>query len=526
MPRNKGGTARVAKLRTRLITFFLMTTLITFVTSIFSFYSAQSFIEGTDNLFNKSIELNLVYDNLSKAEKSLETYLATKSSESLTAYNRLSATLMNWSAQVQEQPFYMGQSLAPLNIARMIDTFLSSAASAIEAKRGRNIDVYVELFNKSQRTAELIFEAIDKQSVEQLRLSTSQYQSMSARINAMQVFNIGLVVVVLLVNTIMIFLFSKRFTEPITELVHSSQMVAQGKFDIGPPAFDTHDEITTLSIAFYKMVGDLKAYFAEITEKAELEVRLKEERERYLNMQGALRDAEFKALQSQINPHFIYNTINIGAQIAMLEGDDKTCVFLENVADIFRYNLRSMATPVSLREEIENIRAYMFVFKMRFAEMVEYREDVEQDDELLMALMPRLTLQPIVENAYKHGLSEMESGGRITLSVRREGAYAKIVVADNGAGMTRERIAYVLGSSGNAERADLEPGQKDEGMATGIGLHNIIERLRLSFGQDVLGIESVKGHGTKVILRLPLAAPEGYAMLGQSAPKDKSKGGV
>jgi sensor histidine kinase YesM len=376
----------------------------------------------------------------------------------------------------------------------MLETFGGYSARAIEAKRGRSIDLYVELYNRSHKIAELIYNAIDKQSVEQLRLSTEQYQAMSSRINAMQVFNAALVVAVILVNVVVIILFSKRFTAPITQLVRTTSQVAQGNFDVEQPAVETHDEIAALTDAFYRMVRELKTYFAEITEKAELEVSLKEERMRNLHMESELHEAEFKALQAQMNPHFIYNTINIGAQIAMLEGDEKTSVFLEKVADVFRYNLRPMAAPVTLRDEIDNIRAYMFVLKMRFADLVEYVEDVERDEAMLQTPMPRLTLQPIVENAYRHGLSEMENGGRIAFVARRVGGRAVLSVSDNGAGMTRSQIDDALaGKSGTAGST-----------ATGLGIGNIIQRLRLFLGEDVLSIESEKGKGTVVTLRLPV----------------------
>lgn len=486
------------KLRTRLIVFFLMTTLITIVMSIYMDFTSRAFITSTNSLFSKSIELNRVYDTLSKAQKHLELFLSTKSSESFTSFSRCEADINEWAQQALARTESTRFNLMMINIAHMTETYLEKANLAAEAKRGRNIDRYVQYYDEASQIAARMYRMIDQLSVDQLRQSTQAYQNISGRITAMQWFNAVLMCVVVVVNIGIIMLFSHRFTLPITQLVNVSRMVSQGNFEIEPFEYTANDEISVLSHAFYQMVGDLKAFVSNIQEKAQLEMSLKEERMRNMAMQNELRDAEFKALQAQINPHFIYNTINIGAQIALLEHDDKTCTFLENVAEIFRYNLKSMASPVTLREELENIRAFMYVYKMRFADLVEYVEEVASPPQSLGVKMPRLTLQPIVENAYKHGLSENENGGRITLSVRSDGARLLVSVEDNGKGMEAETLTKIVdGNSGDGLSLS----------STGIGLNNIIKRLELFYARDdVFCIESTPGKGTRVILRLPLTA--------------------
>lgn len=156
-----------------------------------------------------------------------------------------------------------------------------------------------------------------------------------------------------------------------------------------------------------------------------------------------------------------------------------------------------MDTTVTLQDEINNVKTYMYILKTRFGDRVDFK--VEVDEKVLDVEMPCTIIQPVVENAFIHGLEDVEEGGFIKLTVKRDDDKVLIEVVDNGRGMSKEKVKAILS-------ADYEDLSKKH--VTGIGLHNIINRLRLFYNisaiQDVIEIDSKIGEGTKVTLKIPL----------------------
>ena len=269
-------------------------------------------------------------------------------------------------------------------------------------------------------------------------ISTSDnYAAISKRMQFATTFNNILIICVIIFVSAMIISFSFQITKPITKLASYAKRVSVGDFDVEVQSV-TGGEIGVLYNAFNLMVVSIKEYINEIQEKARLEASLNEQQLNNLKMKNELREAELLALQSQINPHFIFNTINIGAKIAMLEGDKRTCTYLENAADIFRYNLKGLDSYVTLKQEMDNVCAYIYLLQTRFGDSVNFETDFGDDPSALEILVPRMILQPIAENAYIHGISEMEEGGTITLMVRSNEEFVYVYVMDNGQGMSRK----------------------------------------------------------------------------------------
>lgn len=214
----------------------------------------------------------------------------------------------------------------------------------------------------------------------------------------------------------------------------------------------------------------------------------------------ALKEARFKALESQVNPHFLFNTLNIIAKLAFLEGATETEAMTYALADLMRYSLRSSSDTnrlVTLRDEIEHARQYLLIQKMRYRDRLQFNFEI--DEMALEMRVPPLTIQPIIENAFVHGLEPSERPGQLLLSVQRAREYVVISVQDSGVGISREQIHKLL-----AEQAD---NMDDHWSAhtTGLGLTHVHNRLRYYYGERCqLFIESELGSGTTVRLLLPL----------------------
>ncbi|HCX95870.1 MAG TPA: hypothetical protein DHU26_02555 [Spirochaetaceae bacterium] len=244
------------------------------------------------------------------------------------------------------------------------------------------------------------------------------------------------------------------------------------------------------------MQDSVQKAFAELTRKAELERSLMEERMRVLTYQHRLKDAELLALQTQINPHFLYNTLSAGWQLALAEGNEKTAEFLEKLAAFIRYALKPSTRFVLVSEEIECVRQYIWLLKLRFGER--YRFRIEVQDEALGNETPALVLQPLVENAIAHGLRDIEEGGDVIVSARIEGETIRLSVSDSGKGMAKDDIARALSA---ADPEDTTPQR-------GIGLHNVVRRVALATGGlGKVEIESEPGHGTRITIVLPVGKP-------------------
>jgi len=204
-----------------------------------------------------------------------------------------------------------------------------------------------------------------------------------------------------------------------------------------------------------------------------------------------LRAAELKALQTQVNPHFLFNTLNAASRLAMMEGAPRTQELVFALASLLRYSLRKIDQLVPLSEEILHIRLYLFIHQIRYPDRIRVEIDVPQ--ELMTVRVPLLTLQPLVENAIVHGLEPKIEGGTVRISGRKCNGQALIVVEDTGVGMPPDRLAEVVSS------------RSGRGHTTGLGLNNVRSRLRHYFGPESdITVESRPGAGTRVTIRVPL----------------------
>lgn len=239
------------------------------------------------------------------------------------------------------------------------------------------------------------------------------------------------------------------------------------------------------------MLDSIRSYIQETKDNYERESRLLENE---LVMKNDLKEAQLKYLQAQINPHFLFNSLNAGAQLAMMEGAEKACLFIENMADFFRYNVRKIDKDTTLREELQLVDNYIYILNVRFSGEIHY--DTQIDERLVSVIMPSMILQPIIENAVNHGIREMEGLGEIHLFVYGDGEHICIKVADNGKGMDEATARKIIrGESAHSQQ------QRD---SAGIGMDNVINRLRRYYNtEQVLNIRCPESGGTEIILYIP-----------------------
>ena len=159
---------------------------------------------------------------------------------------------------------------------------------------------------------------------------------------------------------------SETVTSPICKLAEYTRKISKGNFELEDIQVASRDEVGELAVAFNRMKDDIRRLIEELNQKSQVEARLHQQELKNIRMDELLKESQLLALQSQINPHFLFNCLNAGAQLAMLEDAERTGVFLEKMADFFRYNVRKMEDDALLWEEVDAVDNYIYILNVRF----------------------------------------------------------------------------------------------------------------------------------------------------------------
>ena len=198
-------------------------------------------------------------------------------------------------------------------------------------------------------------------------------------------------------------------------------------------------------------------------------------------------------LQSQINPHFLFNTLNAISRLALLEGADRTQEVVYALAELLRGSLRKAGQLAPLREELSYVHNYLLIQQTRYPDRLKVEFDVEED--CLQSEIPLLTLQPLVENAIVHGLEPKEAGGTLWLRIMRLGDQVQIEIIDDGLGMPEDVVEEIK---------KLDRTRTGRCHVTGLGVNNVVKRLQYHFGDEFQWqIQSEIGQGTHITIYLP-----------------------
>lgn len=377
-----------------------------------------------------------------------------------------------------------GSDLALMNYRHIIDTFLEQAGQMIAEIDDQDSNTMAGAYIEAEQTQRFIRE--EAQELVDLELNQYKpiYEEIMSTTGKLNELGVLLVITAAVLSITMAIWLSSSITGPIRRLVATAKQISKGRMDTKAPESVNNDEISILCRAFNGMIDNIQELMKENIKSVEKDRLVKE--------------LELKMLQSQINPHFLFNTLNSIAKLAYLEGAARTSDLTVSVSRLLRYNLQKLDQAVPLREEVEHVTEYINIQKARFRDRITFEMDI--DDKALEGLIPCLTLQPIFENAFVHGLEQMEEGALLSLSIRVDGGLVEISIRDNGAGMNRETVARLMDSI----REDA-PRLSGNGQSTGLGTHNVFKRLHLFFdGKQQIEIDSSEGQGTSVLFRLPL----------------------
>ncbi len=302
------------------------------------------------------------------------------------------------------------------------------------------------------------------------RLTTQLNEQVNAFIMLCVIVVAAIVVVVILITLLIL----KSITNPLEKLCRITGQISKGDFNVRAK-INTMDEIGVLSDS----VDDM-------TEKLEIMVKQIKDDER------KMRHAELRLLQEQINPHFLYNTLD--TIIWLIEGNDteKAVGMVMSLSEFFRLALSKGKEYITIREEEMHIRSYLEIQQVRYRDILDY--EIIINPEVYDCRILKLTLQPLVENSLYHGIKYKRAKGKITIEGGEDGELIRFSVRDNGVGMEKEEL----------ERLREEISRPCKETKKGFGLANVNERIRMNFGMQYgMEIHSVKGEGTCVNITIP-----------------------
>lgn len=330
-----------------------------------------------------------------------------------------------------------------------------------------------------------------------LRLGRATMQHGSARYRqtlrlyeALPVLNVILLLLSFLTVAGIFRLLEGSLIRPILEMSAQSRRLAENDFTVPDLSVRNDDEVGELILAFNRMKHATMDQIATLEEKNRIESDLHRQQLERLELEQNLDRTKLEMLKSQVNPHFLFNTLNMISCMARLEDAAQTDRMILSLSGIFRYNLRTKEQEVALGQELEALDDYIRIQQTRFEGRISYKKQILVDP--WRVRLPSFTLQPIVENAFLHGLARREEGGRVFLRIWQEGALLYISIADNGVGMDARQLARLSGSV----REGRQTGQ-------GIGLGNISRRIAMLYPEGDLRIYSRPQRGTVIQCVIP-----------------------
>ena len=470
-----------------------MIAVLLFAMNMIFYVRINNSMQKMDNVYASNAELTELSQVFEKVQDNMYDYLKVKSSQVLLDYYQNETKYRNQLEKLNEKNINDSAKLLERNIRKMSETYLECTAETVAAKRGRNVEKYKRKYDDATKLYGYIQSSIDELNNLMFQENSSTYSVLRAVMRYLEISNTIIMIVIVAGGMILLILATRKMFIPLSNMAETAQLVGQGNFRVKMHDTDAQDELGVVTRAFNTMVENLDLYMARTKASMEKEQQMME---RELLMENHLKEAQLKYLQSQINPHFLFNSLNAGAQLAMMEDAEQTGIFVEKMADFFRYNVKKGQEDATLGEELEAVDNYIYILNVRFAGDIHFSKDV--DETLENVRVPSMILQPVVENSVNHGIRDIEWEGKIHLKVTGDADYIRISVKDNGKGMTPEQIESVL--SGNKEH------KSEEGDSTGIGMNNVISRLELYYEEKGLVEINSDGvdKGTEVVIYIPV----------------------
>lgn len=488
--------------------------------------SNNRFTAALDDDLNLLVDLQTMVEEMDTATAAISNYGVSGLEDYQNTYTVLSAEL--------DQSFGIPNSYEKgsdgyylyFDLINMYRSYIEQADRVAETYESGRESVYVnDEINDLRKNNIFVKEQLNRIIAFELTAIDEKYGSIEEAIKRREEMIYVVVFLVIIITLGLGALIANRLAEPIHRLSLALSRIGKGEFDMPPLEAGGTGEVANILVDFNKMQSRLSENIGLMQENSRIKDQLKNQEIELLETENHLKQSKLDFLQSQINPHFLYNTLNSIQTLADIEEAPQTEKMLEHLSSLMRYNVKKVNTVVLLSEEVGVIRDYVYIQMIRFGQRIQFVEDC--DSEALKVHVPSMILQPLVENAMIHGLEPKMGQGTLILSAKVIEDHVILKVRDDGLGMEQAIIDRMMAYAGTEEitvesgsrigqdavedhiAKDAE-GIKDKNAedvkknARSIGVANVIRRCHLYYGHNVVSISSVIGEYTEFEFRLPL----------------------
>ena len=440
-------------------------------------------VKAFDTLLEDNAACYAVQDAIKEETRAFEHYVREPSQES-------SQTFADACAAAEESLAALPFDYAKIGEDRYARTWsLRQGYAGYQKAR----DAFLQLAPSAEDYVERMYAVMDQQDYlaeYALRLTqatleqeNTTYSSQATRLQRLPWLYFGLLAAAVALMLLLIRVLNRAVVQPLLRLAQASRSIAGGDYTGADLPVHSGDEVGQLTGTFNRMKHAMAEHLSTLN-------ALHREEVRNLALEKDLEHTRLEVLKSQVNPHFLFNTLNMISCMARLEDASTTDQMIVHLGSLFRHNLRTKQQEVTLEEELDGLEDYIYLQQMRFDGRITVEKKIEADPAAVR--LPSFTLQPIVENAFSHGLKSCEEGGRILLRGWMQGRTLILTVADNGRGMTPAELDALQEKIAQSERTGRS-----------IGLGNISRRITMLYPEGRIQVFSREGHGTVIRFEIP-----------------------
>lgn len=482
-----------SSIRQKLLTFFLLIIFCISNLSIYLIYKSFNYIDKFNQYTNKYFMINKLQQSVDENNILFEKFINSNNIDNLSDYNDSVTSFYSIFSKVQNDSKNLEVCALLNSIKSTYTSYCEECDSAIKIALKGDSNYFMH-YQKAIRINLYLKNYLSELLQLSIYEGNIEYKNTLIDAKVMRIIAISVIITILIILGYFGFEFSDYLTQPIKKLAYLAKQMSEGNLDVGEISINSTDEVGDLSKSFNIMSNSINNMVKDLNEKSLIEKKLHEEELENIKNNQLLKEARFLALQSQINPHFLFNTLNTISRVITFSRPNEAIKLIDALSTIARYNLGNASNYVALSDEINITREYVFIQQYRFGKRINV--DFKYDNiNLSEVLIPRFTLQPLVENAIIHGLEPKEEGGRLRIKVYVHDDNAVIKIIDNGVGISKERIESIM---------SLKE-EKKVGHTSSIGISNVLNRLIIFCGnKNCLEIRSKIGLGTVIEIKMPV----------------------
>ena len=483
--------------------FIVLLLLVVLIAAGFNIYTIQFSVGDVNRILEEISQCESAQDAMTNEEAAFQVFVRDPSIENLSALNRASVhTLSSISLLPYDYEEIGAERFARTwrvknayqNYSSQRDLICASFSDpSVPDSEQEWVDRLYQVYDMQSYLSSYL------QSLSQLTVdyASDVYDLKYPMIQSIPYFQAIFYLLLILVSLSFVGYLTRTILTPIEKLASASRSISQGQLEETDIQVSNRDELGELVDSFNRMKHATKKNIQALEENQRLAEQLHKEEMDRAEMEKRLETTRMDLLQSQIKPHFLFNTLNTISGMAELEDAEKTDSMIRSLSRLFRYNLHTTDQFVSFSQELEVARDYLYLQRMRFGDRVQYElPDPTAPESAVFGstMVPVFLLQPLVENAVIHGIAKKEQGGKITISTEQTDDAFHIQVSDTGVGMDPDTLQGLM-SALRGEPSDVR---------VGIGIGNLYKRLETLYGPGSMQISSTAGEGTQVNITIPI----------------------